>query len=109
MKHYCGYIFLCWGQFNRVLIGMAFFKEEKCYDIVWSDSLIKKTLKAYSFPKAIELSTIKIKPNDHITRKYWDGHMVTHSHGLIQYRASAIFSWTEEFDHKKFAKKIIER
>ena len=110
MKHYCGNIFLCWGSFNRVLIGVAFFEDDKSYRVIYSNDLIKKTMKAF-FPKnhtnpASHLDS-RFKPSDTLTRTRWDGYLVNNMNGNIQVQATKPFAWREDFDHERFAKTLM--
>jgi hypothetical protein len=111
-KHYCGLIFLCWGSFNRVCIGVSFFEEDRCYQVIYSNKVIKTTMKAFfskgsNNPEAHLIQ--RFKPSDELTRTKWDGYLFMNMNGMIQVQETKPFAWSDSFNHEKFALTIIEK
>lgn len=106
MKHSVGTIFLCWGSHNRVCIGCVFFEKGESFKVVYSDTIIRKTLKAF-FPNTTFGMIDKFVPSEKLTRSYWDGYLWTNMNGMIQVQETKPYAWSENLNYDKFAKAII--
>lgn len=103
-KTYSGGIFLCWGIESKVLIGNAFFNEQVCEKIIYDKPMIEKILSLNLFPASVTYAEVtRIKPVKELSRAYFDGHILTHSNGILQFSKTRPHSEIKQEDYPRFA------
>lgn len=99
-----GGILVCWGIQSKVLIGCAFFKDELCHQIIYDKPMIEKILSLKLFPAAVNYTELtRIRPMPDLTRAYFDGHLLSHSNGILQVSKTRTHAKIEDGLYPRFA------